>query len=64
MGVWRLSTAGLEFVTPVGMRDEDGNIIPLAEEKDTEDNGPLPHGDAIFKGMEEMVPRHIGQLVR
>lgn len=48
----------------MGVRDDDGNIIPLpGEENDTELNDPTPTDAALFKGMEEKVPRHVGQLV-
>lgn len=64
MGVWRMSSSGLEFVTPMGLRDDDGKIIPLPlGEGDTEPNGLTQTDAALFKGMEEKVPRHVGQLV-
>lgn len=57
-----MSAPGLEFVAPLGMRDDDGNIVPLVEDK-AEDN-ELPSSDAaLFKGVEERVPKHVGQLV-
>ena len=62
VGVWRMSSAGSEFVTPLGMLDDEGNIAPLPQDS-PENIGSSSTEAALFKGVEEKVPRHVGQLV-
>lgn len=45
------------------MRDADGNIVPLPEGASREKD-PSPSAEAVFAGVKEKVPRHVGQLVR
>ena len=57
-----MSAAGIEFVTPIGMIDDEGKIVPLPEQE-VMDKDATPTGEALFQGMQEKVPRHVGQLV-
>jgi hypothetical protein len=63
MGISRMSSAGSEFIAPLGMRDDDGNIVPLVEGNAEEDIDTSPDDATLFKGVKERVPRHVGQLV-
>ncbi len=45
------------------MRDDQGNIVPLLEFKEGTGDSNTPV-EALFKGMEEKIPHHVGQLVR
>lgn len=64
MGVWRISGQGLEFISPIGMLDDDGNLVPLSKEPETDKHDIAPSNAALFNGVEEKVPRHVAQLVR
>lgn len=62
LGTWKICPAGMELVGPIGMRDEDGNIVPLPDDDSTHE--PVLSAEALFQGAKEKIPRHIGQLVR
>ena len=57
-----MSAAEPEFIAPLGIRDDEGNIVPLVEDR-AEDNESPSSDAALFKGVEERVPKHVGQLV-
>lgn len=60
--VWRVGAGGLEFAGPIGVRDEHGSILPL-ENAQADMKDPSPTAEAVFAGVEERIPRHVGQLV-
>ncbi|KIP10850.1 hypothetical protein PHLGIDRAFT_64843 [Phlebiopsis gigantea 11061_1 CR5-6] len=62
LGIWKMSAAGMEFVTPMGLIDDDGNLVPLPKEEAV-DKDATPTEEALFQGIQEKVPRHVGQLV-
>lgn len=68
MGIWRMSANGIEYLSPLGMRDDDGNIVPMPDKTEEQDNKLIATEPTteptVFKGVQEKVPRHIGQLVR
>lgn len=45
------------------MRDADGKIVPVEDVPD-ELKDLSPSTEAVFAGVVEKVPRHVGQLVR
>ncbi|KAI0699230.1 HORMA domain-containing protein [Cytidiella melzeri] len=59
--VWRVGDNGLEFVGPIGIRDADGNIAPLSASQ-VQSQQPSVAAEALFEGVKENVPRHVGQL--
>ncbi|KAF7792377.1 hypothetical protein EIP86_003414 [Pleurotus ostreatoroseus] len=62
--VWRTCTAGMEYVGPIGIRDGDGNIVSLSHEKSNPTTQAPSSAEALFQGVKEKIPHHIGQLVR
>ncbi|KAJ3558173.1 hypothetical protein NM688_g1079 [Phlebia brevispora] len=63
LGAWRIrQTGSMEFVGPLGMRDGDGNIVPLPCEPDDSAKELSPSAECLFQGVKEKVPRHVGQL--
>jgi hypothetical protein len=60
--IWRVGANGLEFVGPIGIRDMDGNIVPLSDSQVQAPEPTIPV-EALYEGVTEKVPRHVGQLV-
>ncbi len=60
--VSRVQNLALEQVVPVGIRNEDGTVIPLSLEEQHKALGDP--AEAHYSGRLESVPACIGQLVR
>ncbi|KAI0344853.1 DNA-binding protein [Trametopsis cervina] len=59
--IWRVNPTGLEFISPLGLRGSDGSIMPIASPENQPCELPAT-ADALFEGVKENVPRHVGQL--
>ena len=57
-----MSAAGMEFVAPMGLIDDDGNLVPLPKDE-VGNKEATQTTEALFQGMQEKIPRHVGQLV-
>ncbi|KAI0081208.1 HORMA-domain-containing protein [Panus rudis PR-1116 ss-1] len=58
---WRVGKSGVENISPLGIRDEAGNIAPLPQpnpRKDVEESLDGGH----YVGAREKVPSHVGKL--
>lgn len=66
LGAWRVKGREVELVAPLGVRDENGRIIPCTEEEkgkgaDADQCGKIE--EAQYAGKQDNVPSRIGQLV-
>ncbi|KAI0934776.1 hypothetical protein AcW1_006192 [Taiwanofungus camphoratus] len=67
LGAWRVKGREVELVAPLGVRDENGRIIPCTEEEkgkgaDADQCGKIE--EAQYAGKQDNVPSRIGQLAQ
>ncbi|OBZ65788.1 hypothetical protein A0H81_14343, partial [Grifola frondosa] len=68
LGSWRVKNSVLEYVAPIGIRDDAGNIVPLLREQQQQQQQQQKvdkhHNDleALYAGTHESVPTRIAQL--
>ncbi|EED82474.1 predicted protein [Postia placenta Mad-698-R] len=63
LGSWRVHDSGVEFLEPIGIRDEDGQIVPFP--KDEAQRCPAEEvqaEEAQYAGRHDNVPNHVAQL--
>lgn len=61
-----MGSTGVEFAGPVGMRDQNGDVIPFPKSQGADTKKPPDVNgldDSHYVGVQENVPSHVGQLV-
>ncbi|PCH37883.1 hypothetical protein WOLCODRAFT_96043 [Wolfiporia cocos MD-104 SS10] len=59
-----VNDSGVEFIEPMGIRDEEGQIRPFSQMDKQQRNICCAHGEAQYAGQQDNVPDRIAQLLR
>nr|QHB50184.1 meiosis-specific protein hop1 [Sparassis latifolia] len=63
LGSWRVHDSGVEFVMPIGIRDDEGNIKPFSKEE-RQERAVSRAEEAQYTGKQDSVPSHVAQLAQ